>query len=276
MAAPPRVLRNALARVQSDLRELFAAVGEGDVHGYAHAMAVYQHARNALADETWHRNLPVDRQMAVLYAALLHDADDPKVFHHPDHDALPNARRILAAIGFNLVDEVCHMITLVSFSRNGNAGACLPLADTHGAMARPSALPRWMYIPRDADRLEALGAIGVARCVSYSDHVGRPLAIAGVTVRPRTRAELYVMAARMHLTQTVCTTTIDYFVAGLVPRAVMATGLAYFCSRAAQRTRVIEAVCLHYGQHGVIDTATLRALITADTDDTAERALAML
>lgn len=254
---PPR---NALAVVRAELCVLFKRVGEGDVHGYAHAIAVYEHARAALREETRRRPLHVDRQMAVLYAALLHDADDPKVFPASDK-SLPNARRILDVVQFNLVELVVEMISLVSFSKNGNAGATLPLCDSHGANARATAThPRWMFIPRDADRLEALGAPGVARCVAYGEEIGRPLVLAD-TRRPRTRAELYALAARMHLTRTPCHSTMEYFVAGLIPRAVMASGTVYCAELARSRMSIIERVCLH---PGTVDVATLAAFVRAE------------
>lgn len=252
-ACPPR---DALATVRTHIRELFATAREGDVHGYAHAMAVYEHARAALREDVRRRPLHTDRQMAVLYAALLHDADDPKVF--PASDAsLPNARRILSTVQFNLVELVVEMISLVSFSKNANSGAILELDDSHGPNARVNARPRWMFIPRDADRLEALGAIGVARCVAYGAQIGRPLSVPS-TPMPTDRRALYALAARWHLERKPCRSTMEYFIAGLIPRAVMASRTAYTARLAADRMRIIERVCLH---PGAIDMHALVAII---------------
>src|SRR5690242_3341678 len=110
---------NILNVVRDRLSSLFNQVGEQDIHGLVHANRVCEHARRALDEIKYEWCLHTHQQMAVLLAALLHDADDPKVFSSSD-SSLPNARQILTEIEFPLISDVLEMINLVSFSKNGN------------------------------------------------------------------------------------------------------------------------------------------------------------
>ena len=103
-------------------------------HGLDHALAVLNHANNALQYE----DLPDDTKQAIQLAALLHDADDSKFF--PDNNDNQNARYILREIGAEneLAELVIKMIELVSCSKNGNTVV----------------KPEWLLLPRFADRLE--------------------------------------------------------------------------------------------------------------------------
>jgi uncharacterized protein len=67
------------------------------------------------------------------------------------------------------------MIDLVSFSKNGN-------------IVNPE-YPSWYYFVRYADRLDAIGLIGLWRCYQYSLHVKNPF-LAEDTPQPRNLSEL--------------------------------------------------------------------------------------
>ena len=96
-------------------------------------------------------------------AALLHDADDHKLFPaSPGDPECPNARRFMAChdIGTDTIDEICRSISSVSFSRNrANKPPSIEAA-----------------IVQDADRLDATGAIAIARTFAYGGSRNRPLA----------------------------------------------------------------------------------------------------
>ena len=68
-------------------RALFA--GNADGHGFDHTMRVYRNAMEIAREED------CDRQIVAL-AALLHDADDPKLFSTADN---ANARAFLNSHG---------------------------------------------------------------------------------------------------------------------------------------------------------------------------------
>lgn len=92
----------------------------------------------------------------VTLAALLHDVDDHKLFNTVNN---ANARKFLVAedIVSETIEEICEVINVVSF--------------THGQS------PRTIEgkIVQDADRLDAIGAIGIARAFAYGGSVGNDL-----------------------------------------------------------------------------------------------------
>ncbi len=96
-----------------------------------------------------------DRQTAAL-AAILHDADDHKLFHTENN---ANARAFLNAQGVTqeMSDRICGIINSVSFSRNRGRA--------------PETLEG--KVVQDADRLDALGAVGIARTFAYGGKEGR-------------------------------------------------------------------------------------------------------
>ena len=91
------------------IRELFAENADG--HGLEHALRVYRSA--ILIAET---EPGADKQIVAL-GALLHDADDHKLFHTENN---ANARRFLEAqgVGRETANRICEAINAVSFSQN--------------------------------------------------------------------------------------------------------------------------------------------------------------
>ena len=130
------------------IRELFRNNSGG--HDAAHSLRVYRNAMRIAESEPG-----CDRDIVAL-AALLHDADDHKLFHTENN---ANARAFLAgqSIGETEIEQICRDINSVSFSRNRGR--------------RPGTLEG--KIVQDADRLDALGAIGIARTFAYSGEHGR-------------------------------------------------------------------------------------------------------
>ena len=123
-------------------------------HDHWHSVRVGRLARRIATGEG------VDPDLAEL-AGLLHDIEDEKFSKDPEagpaavaaflssHNAEPS-----------VIDAVVRVLREVSFK-----GTFVPDAES-------TALCR---VVRDADRLEAIGAIGVARTFAYGGHVGRPL-----------------------------------------------------------------------------------------------------
>jgi uncharacterized protein len=98
----------------------------------------------------------------VELAALLHDIADWK-FHDGDDTKGPQeARKLMEKHGIpeSIVSQVCDIIASVSYK-----GAGIP--DTMATLEGK--------VVQDADRLDAMGAIGIARCFAYGGHKGRLL-----------------------------------------------------------------------------------------------------
>lgn len=142
-------------------------------HGFSHALQVLAHAEKMLDCDPV--QLAPGETLLVKLAALLHDVDDRKLF--AENKNYENARQILQKIGFaedERLEKVIEMIKLVSTSANGNA------IDERFAS--------WMLYPRFADRLEAIGPIGVERCLAYTLHLQRPLFLASTPRAPNEEA----------------------------------------------------------------------------------------
>lgn len=126
--------------------------GNSGGHDAAHTLRVYRNAMRIADAESG-----CDREIVAL-AALLHDADDHKLFQTQDN---ANARAFLRAnrVPADRIEEICAVIRSVSFSRN------------RGRI--PDSLEG--RIVQDADRLDAIGAIGIARTFAYGGQHGRGL-----------------------------------------------------------------------------------------------------
>ncbi|MCR4712444.1 MAG: HD domain-containing protein, partial [Clostridia bacterium] len=93
------------------IQELFR--GDAGGHGADHSLRVY---RNALLIAEQEKGC---NRTVVRLAALLHDADDHKLFHTENHE---NARAFLMAnqVPAAWIEDICAAIRAVSFSQNGD------------------------------------------------------------------------------------------------------------------------------------------------------------
>jgi uncharacterized protein len=219
---------------------LFEGVEEG--HGILHAIEVLNNAWNAIRDELlFNTELTPHRVLAIQLAALLHDADDRKIF--PVYQG--NAKRIVTEVlredniqlipMVNLIEE---MISLVSASRNKEVWTG----------------PDWMTIPRDADRLEAIGWIGVVRCYNYCKHIGTPL-FTPDTPRVTTEEELARIATpeRFKAYTGGSLSMIDHFYDKLVHVSTLETKNPWLLKEAAIRRQVMIDFLFEFGRTGTID-----------------------
>lgn len=126
-------------------RDLFR--GDASGHDWFHTLRVYQTAVAIQAVEGG------DAEVVAL-AAILHDADDPKLFSGIGY---PNAAAFLA--NHPKAEAILDAISTVSFRGAGSA--------------RPRTLEG--MIVQDADRLDAIGALGIARAFAYGGSRGRVL-----------------------------------------------------------------------------------------------------
>lgn len=101
-------------------------------------------------------------ELIVSFAALLHDIADPK-FNNGDEELGPNvAADFLKSINIDdhVVNEVKLIIQNMSFKNS---------FDNKGFTSKE------MNIVQDADRLDAIGAIGIARAFTYGGYKNRVL-----------------------------------------------------------------------------------------------------
>lgn len=134
---------------------------EGSGHDWWHMYRVWQLAKHIAKDEE-----KVDLEVVEL-AALLHDVADHK-FHGGDFEAGPKtARKWLTSIGVS-DDTVTHVEDIV---RN---------VSFKGALVKPTLHTLEGRIVYDADKLDAIGAIGIARVFAFSGSRGIPIHTPGV------------------------------------------------------------------------------------------------
>jgi uncharacterized protein len=146
-----------LTLAEANYRALVAehwAKGPPDgAHDLGHLTRVWANARRIAAEEGGDLGV-------LLAAAYFHDyVNLPKSAPNRDQASRLSAiaaRRVLAetGLGADRLDGICHAIEAHSFSAN------LPATTLEAR------------ILQDADRLEALGAIGIARCFAVSGQMG--------------------------------------------------------------------------------------------------------
>lgn len=123
-------------------------------HDFWHVLRVYNNALDIAKHES---NINL---FTVQLAALLHDIADHK-FGYSDEDRKNIIKEIL--VPFNIsnqtIDEVIYIANHISFKGGKNTHVLKTLE---------------AKIVQDADRLDAMGAIGIARTFAYGSHTNRP------------------------------------------------------------------------------------------------------
>ena len=139
-----QIIRDAVEYI----RTLFE--GNADGHNFDHSCRVWHNAMMIAETE------PGCDPEIVALAALLHDADDHKLFSTENN---ANARTFLEEHGIpeEMSDRICETVNAVSFSKNKGK--------------RPGTAEG--RIVQDADRLDAMGAVGIARTFAYGGSHGR-------------------------------------------------------------------------------------------------------
>lgn len=145
----PQILENTRNFVKETLQN-----AEGG-HDWFHIQRVVKNAKEIAAGET------VDHFVVEL-GALLHDIADSK-FHNGDESVGPKvAREFLKKqdVSEEVIIHIVKIIENISF-KGGNIDQ---------KFSSPE-----LDVIQDADRLDALGAIGIARTFNYGGHKGRAL-----------------------------------------------------------------------------------------------------
>ncbi|WKS95825.1 HD domain-containing protein [Riemerella columbina] len=143
------LIENTKTWVQEQLENADAA------HDWHHTERVYQMACRLVEQEG-------GDPLVVAIAALLHDVADAK-FHHGDETVAPRLIRaylISQAVAEDLIQQVLFIVKHLSF-RN--------------LKQQPTELPIEFKIVQDADRLDAIGAIGIARAFHFGGHRNNPI-----------------------------------------------------------------------------------------------------
>ena len=142
--------RNIIDVTHEYVRETLSSAEGG--HDYWHTFRVWKNAIRI--QQTEGGNLTI-----IELASLLHDIADSK-FHNGDENIGPRiAREFLEShnAGSGIVDHVVKIIENISF-KGGHKSSDFESIE--------------LSVVQDADRLEAIGAIGIARTFNYGGHKG--------------------------------------------------------------------------------------------------------
>lgn len=135
------IIKQTIDFVKDTLREAEAG------HDWLHTERVWKMAKYIAEKEKADLNV-------VELSALLHDIADPK-FHNGDENlALNISSDFLQKIGVEnaVIEQVLFIIKHISFKNRGEM---------------PTEIPIELQIVQDADRLDAIGAIGIARTFHF-------------------------------------------------------------------------------------------------------------
>jgi uncharacterized protein len=252
----------AVARVKQKLIQFYDANPQIKAsHGLSHVLAVHRHAVQACMATP----LSDGQRAEVEIASLLHDADDRKYFpiEHEDDDLenrYVNAAKICHDA--NLPATIClrrtlQMISWVSCSQNGNS-VPLEVSDSDAF---------YLLIPRWADRLEAVGAIGVVRCYRYNEEKGASLC-SPTSPRAKTAEEVFRLAkperfnAYLH-SGGISDDMISHYYDKLLhiarpPPEIVRN--SYLEGRAEDGSKELVEVCVRFGRTGIVDEEYILAL----------------
>ncbi len=156
--------------------------GEGTGHDWWHVYRVWKNAIQIAQQER-------ADTFVVQLAALLHDIADWKFHDGNDKAGGEAAEAWLAGLGvdINIIDHVVQIVDGVSFK---GAGVENTLQSIEGKVVQ------------DADRLDAIGAIGIGRTFAYGGHKNREMHNPSVPVHMAKSFEEYQKAGQ---------TTINHF-----------------------------------------------------------------
>jgi uncharacterized protein len=143
--------------------------GHDNSHDYDHILRVLSNAHILLAAER-EANPDVELDTAVVYlSALLHDVGDHK-YANPGEDPSTQVTRALRDHGADaeLAEKVQTIVHHVGYTNEvGNPQSVIDVLSRYPELR----------IVQDADRLDAIGAVGVGRCFAFggAKGKGRPL-----------------------------------------------------------------------------------------------------
>eukprot|EP00389_Voromonas_pontica_P003341 GDKH01004924.1.p1 GENE.GDKH01004924.1~~GDKH01004924.1.p1 ORF type:complete len:249 (+),score=35.04 GDKH01004924.1:111-857(+) len=152
-----------LEKIEEFVKDYMA--GNDSSHDFAHVLRVRRMAMAIAADEVEKRSTddkPIDLELVEM-AALLHDVGDYKYAKPGDDESESPIISFLRKVGVAdaRARQVDELVNNVGFKKElANRGAKLTIETA---------------IVQDADRLEAIGAIGIARTFTFGGARGRPM-----------------------------------------------------------------------------------------------------
>jgi len=163
-------MEEELQIVQTYLKEKFKDEATG--HDWHHIHRVYVNALEIQKHEGGNKKI-------ISYAALLHDISDHK-FNGGDFERggqIAQSLLIKWGVSSKQVTHITEIISNMSFSKSIDGAKDLTLEG---------------QIVQDADRLDAIGAIGIARTFAYGGHKGNPIYTPDLPIAQFSSKEAYL------------------------------------------------------------------------------------
>jgi len=144
------LIQHTIAFVKNELKD-----AEGG-HDWFHTQRVYNNAKLIAKTEQ------VD-DLVVALATLLHDIADPKFYNGDETIGPRKAGEFLLKqnVDSEIIEHVCKIIENMSFKNSFDVNLSFNSKE--------------MEVVQDADRLDAIGAIGIARCFNYGGFKNREM-----------------------------------------------------------------------------------------------------
>ncbi len=228
-------------------------------HGLHHGLIVLCNVSKALEEVNNSLGMNKREKILVKLAALLHDIDDHKYF--PDNHKFENAREILNTPEIKEIDNLTEndissillMIYLVSSSTHGDT--------------MPVGLPEWYFYPRYADRLEALGIIGIERTLEYTIKKGQPI-FKTSTKRGLSKENLYenIATEERYKTYSQSVSMMDHFYDKLLRLGNYPISNKYFEKECELRISPLVDFCLKFSEKYPDGELNTISLMTTDTE----------
>lgn len=219
-------------------------------HSFSHLEAVANDVITALQSQDYNFLTSREKQ-ALVIAAYLHEVDDEKLkLSLPGiipEGRYPIAKALLERYSSDEEFKALalEIVSLVSTRTNHNTVV----------------MDKWKLLVRDADRMQALGEVGIARCYDYTLTSDRPL-FTTATPRCRNREELAQIATpdRFLAYRGVSNSMIDHYYDKLLHIGEIASGDEYLSQCLDEKKETIVRFVLDFGVKGDVDRAYLERL----------------
>jgi uncharacterized protein len=166
----PEEHRELFASVNTFVHAYMSSPGHDNSHDYHHILRVLSNAHRILTEEPKSTSEAPYKTLVVYLAALLHDVGDHK-YAKPGEDAENQVSQVLIERGADeeLATTVQAIVKHVGYTNEAR--------DPQSVVDALQRFPE-LAVVQDADRLDAIGAVGVARCFAFggAKGKGRPLA----------------------------------------------------------------------------------------------------
>ncbi len=222
-------------------------------HNFKHITIVASEVSKAMTAEKYDFLKPWQKN-ALLAAAYLHEVDDEKLKIElpgvPKEGKLPNAKALLEE--YSQTEEfrslALEVIGLVSTRTN------------HNREIAPD--EKWKLLVRDADRGQALGKVGIARCYAYTINDNKPL-FTPETPRCQTLEELWKVATpqRFAAYKGISVSMIDHYLDKLLHINIASSGDEYLKGRMEEGHGEMVDFVLEFGKTGTVDIPYLEGLV---------------